>query len=271
MRFGYRFGAIVLALSLAGAAQASTTITLPGGGTLQSGALDLHSVPATNNFYSFVDARAHPALPGAHYVGNGVFSSWSSTPTTLSLAYHFDIQLTNAVPGAIGNTSFQGGVGTVSFYLTDLSNYRPTILPLVDTYAYDDATYASQTAAVEAGTLLASFDANYGNVNAFASSSQFGSSFSIGAGNLTATGGIGAGLFAQGATLSIADSQSSPHYVDNPVPVDTAELRTTLSPITVTVGGAPEPASWAMMLVGFGLTGAALRRRSNAAVRVKFA
>ena len=32
-------------------------------------------------------------------------------------------------------------------------------------------------------------------------------------------------------------------------------------------GGVPEPATWAMMLAGFGLTGATLRRRGAMAVK----
>jgi hypothetical protein len=31
-------------------------------------------------------------------------------------------------------------------------------------------------------------------------------------------------------------------------------------------GGVPEPASWAMLIAGFGLTGAAMRRRRTAAL-----
>lgn len=31
------------------------------------------------------------------------------------------------------------------------------------------------------------------------------------------------------------------------------------------VGGVPEPATWALLLTGFGLTGSAMRRRSNVA------
>ena len=39
----------------------------------------------------------------------------------------------------------------------------------------------------------------------------------------------------------------------------------------VTAGGVPEPATWAMMLVGFGAIGGTLRRRQNVATRVRFA
>lgn len=40
----------------------------------------------------------------------------------------------------------------------------------------------------------------------------------------------------------------------------------------VTIGGAvPEPATWAMMMLGFGVLAAAMRRRSKTTVRVRFA
>ena len=35
---------------------------------------------------------------------------------------------------------------------------------------------------------------------------------------------------------------------------------------TASAGGVPEPASWALMIAGFGLAGAQLRRRRTAAV-----
>jgi hypothetical protein len=40
---------------------------------------------------------------------------------------------------------------------------------------------------------------------------------------------------------------------------------------TNAVAGVPEPATWAMMLVGFGAIGGALRRRQKVAARVQFA
>ncbi len=40
---------------------------------------------------------------------------------------------------------------------------------------------------------------------------------------------------------------------------------------TATLGGVPEPMTWAMMILGFGLVGAGLRRRSKQTVRVAYA
>lgn len=40
---------------------------------------------------------------------------------------------------------------------------------------------------------------------------------------------------------------------------------------TATLGGVPEPMTWAMMFLGFGLVGAGLRRRSKQTVRVAYA
>lgn len=40
---------------------------------------------------------------------------------------------------------------------------------------------------------------------------------------------------------------------------------------SATLGGVPEPMTWAMMFLGFGLVGAGLRRRSKQTVRVAYA
>jgi hypothetical protein len=45
----------------------------------------------------------------------------------------------------------------------------------------------------------------------------------------------------------------------------------TLRPGDIVPGGVPEPATWAMMLMGFGAIGGALRRREKVAARVRFA
>lgn len=51
------------------------------------------------------------------------------------------------------------------------------------------------------------------------------------------------------------------------------QVNLTQSPITIntTPGAVPEPASWAMLIAGFGMIGAAQRRRRRASLRVTFA
>lgn len=44
-----------------------------------------------------------------------------------------------------------------------------------------------------------------------------------------------------------------------------------ITDLGVATGAVPEPATWAMMLIGFGAMGGALRRRSTAASRIRFA
>jgi len=41
--------------------------------------------------------------------------------------------------------------------------------------------------------------------------------------------------------------------------------------LTAVTGGVPEPATWAMMLIGFGAVGGVLRRRPSVATRIRFA
>ncbi|TFU03828.1 PEP-CTERM sorting domain-containing protein [Polymorphobacter arshaanensis] len=51
------------------------------------------------------------------------------------------------------------------------------------------------------------------------------------------------------------------HNEGGPEAFQVAGLTVTAAPLA---GAVPEPASWALMLVGFGMTGAAVRRRSRA-------
>ncbi|MEI6486753.1 MAG: PEPxxWA-CTERM sorting domain-containing protein [Sphingomonadales bacterium] len=61
-----------------------------------------------------------------------------------------------------------------------------------------------------------------------------------------------------GVFLDLVGSEPAGFAIDN--------LRFGLPGEIVVGGGVPEPASWAMLMVGFGLTGAAMRRRTAASV-----
>ncbi len=64
--------------------------------------------------------------------------------------------------------------------------------------------------------------------------------------------------------LRIAAERGDPWHIKHlgPVPVPPAVIIET----PPSVGAVPEPASWAMMLAGFGIVGGAMRRRSMARV-----
>jgi hypothetical protein len=55
------------------------------------------------------------------------------------------------------------------------------------------------------------------------------------------------------------------------VPTVGCQLSTGSAPLFAVSGGVPEPASWALMLIGFGAIGSAMRRRRPTTARVTFA
>jgi hypothetical protein len=89
-----------------------------------------------------------------------------------------------------------------------------------------------------------------------------------GARNLAITTGFVAGLNA----FSIVVNDTNNGIFGDPLPggvnISTARLRATLTYDVSSVAPIPEPSSWALMIAGFGLAGAALR---GSRVRVRFA
>lgn len=71
------------------------------------------------------------------------------------------------------------------------------------------------------------------------------------------------GFFSGPLTLTVDGlSDRSPSF-------DNIALNTRLTPVVVPpVGGVPEPAAWALMIAGFGLTGTAMRRRASHSLEV---
>lgn len=89
-------------------------------------------------------------------------------------------------------------------------------------------------------------------------------------GSYTATPTSASDLFLIGYGTTIAAGSArtlygvinDSNYSDNPASAFTATLA-----LNATPAGVPEPATWAMMIVGFGAIGGSLRRRVRAAVR----
>lgn len=97
--------------------------------------------------------------------------------------------------------------------------------------------------------------------------------FSLGFGGPSFTTNFG--LFGSGVLSNFFTTGDALYTGSKSVP--TFKLGTfTLTPTTagpnysLTISAVPEPASWAMLLAGFGALGAAVRRRGNVAVRVRF-
>ena len=67
----------------------------------------------------------------------------------------------------------------------------------------------------------------------------------------------GTGAFAQGDVFGVIIDDNGVYYGDS-------------TALKFNVSAVPEPATWAMMLLGFGMVGFGLRRRSKQAVRVSF-
>ena len=103
-----------------------------------------------------------------------------------------------------------------------------------------------------AGAALAGIQYNNGNFNGFAYSKDF--TFQNTAFNLTISGG----------TFSIADVAPIPrNYVNGFINIGNGGVTggTPYTPPAVGGPAVPEPATWALMISGFGLAGVALRRR----------
>jgi len=107
-----------------------------------------------------------------------------------------------------------------------------------------------------AGAALAGIQYNNGNFNGFAYSKDF--SFQNVAYNLTISGG----------TFSIKDMAPQPQqFVSGYINIGNGGVtgRTPYVPPVVVGPGVPEPATWAMMILGMGAVGATLRRRRTVA------
>jgi hypothetical protein len=92
---------------------------------------------------------------------------------------------------------------------------------------------------------------------------------------LTLTHDDGAALFQNGARVGSTVSGPTGKVTENVLFTNSGLTTLTYSrqnstPSILTVSAVPEPATWAMMLVGFGMVGAVARRR-KAAVKVTFA
>ena len=140
--------------------------------------------------------------------------------------------------------SVDGAVGTISLAFTGL-----TVGNL-----YSASFYLAQRPNYAVDPLLVSFGG--ASLGTYSATSTAFSLFTTSA--FTATSSSGSLLFTGAATTT----------GDNDVNID---LVTLTNGGVVTPSAVPEPATWAMMLFGFGGLGFAMRRRPNTAISIRFA
>lgn len=223
-------GAAVM-LALAAPAYANTVIdfeTLPGGAPI---------VGMSNSPGSVVPVTAQ--LSTQFLASNGVtFSSGASYVAVVNHIAGCGAPCTPTPPNIIGGTAANGTLNyatpiTASFFSTANTSVKATtgfVRVLGD--KFPDGSVATLEAYDAGGNLLGSASANEGTV--------FGQGADL---SLTLAGIQSVRFFSNGATIGF----------DN---FEFGELAAVV----------PEPASWAMMMIGFGAAGAAARRRTRVAI-----
>ena len=275
-------------------AVASVTPTTVNFGTVRQGAPSANASVGVSNTATgaladslITSASALPsnvtasAIPGALAAGaSGVAAFTLSTATAGTV---------NGT-GQLNFTSHDGELSDVALTSKGLS-FSGTVTELANAALFKAAGSGSFTGSGTSYTLdlgsLASGSGSYsdnlgvGNTNGgFAYSELLGGSFAQGAGTgYSFSGanfaGIAGGQQQAGDLLSFDTTGLSAGSYSKTITLNAYSSYAgladrTLAPITLTisalvtggaVGGVPEPASWAMMLAGFGLVGTAVRRR----------
>jgi Concanavalin A-like lectin/glucanases superfamily/PEP-CTERM motif len=167
---------------------------------------------------------------------------------TIELAFSFA-----NVSGYRKILDFQNRTNDQGFYvLSGRLNYYPVVTSGISDFA---ANQLSTVVLTHDGTSTA------GYVNG-----NLRWSFSGGANSLANIANV---LHAFRDDFATGQGEASPGFVDYIRVYNTSLTAQQVAGLTPPTGGVPEPAAWALMLAGFGLTGAAMRRRQS--VRVTYA
>ena len=262
----YLLGAFVAVMSVTGAAQAQTT-TSPTGGALPAavtkvggivadlkgtnGTRVVAQVAASDLYRDFANAPTNPQIGNAG--GNPLLigTQFGFTPTLLA--------------------NFGGGLASASFRITLFDG---------DTAA-GDFDFNDNTFSVNGGLI-----GNWSSVTTFLTDATGTTVSSPGLGfndnqlrtgffstlDPTVLGSIFAGLTANGSlAYTLLDADANDNFFDFTQGVDGGLINVGSGPVVTPPGAVPEPATWAMMLAGFGAMGFAMRRRGKVSTAVRFA
>lgn len=231
-------GAALVSLAIAAPAQAA--VLIPNG----DGSLTYSTIGDTSTLtFNGIGGDPKAVVPGLSATLALTLSSISAT------TFLFDYTLTNTSSAANARVS---GIGF---------DVDPDVLNVASTGVFDSGSLGGFTASFISETCFSGGNANNcpqgaGNSGVFAGTP--------GSGTLS----LIYGAAPQTVTLS--------NFLDRYQGFDVDGVTSAVGQGTPGRGGGtpppvPEPATWAMMLLGFGAIGAAMRRRQKASVRVNFA
>jgi hypothetical protein len=184
--------------------------------------------------------------------------------------------------GPDGTTPAAIGVAAVQYYF-DINGPSSVAVPLLirgggslSASGDGDASVSYSFFQGDSGGAVYTNECNTGSLSPFCGSFTYSDQRSLLSGDGTTAGMIGSIQIRAnfGASNGSASAMIDPMIVIDPTFAD-ANLYTITFSDGVTNGGGqrsvPEPATWAMMIAGFGLVGFALRRHRKVATRVSFA
>lgn len=256
----------IVTIALAATLAASPAAVLAAGKTPAPN-YTLTGTTYTQNFDTLASSGTSQSLPaGFQVVENGTggaadgFYAAGTGSSNAGNAYSFGNSSDRAL-GSLGS----GGVGPIWYGGVFTNGTGGTIESL--NFAYTGEQWRSGTATADGLTFQFSLDATQLDNGAWTTFAGLNYTPT----NNTNSGAINGNVFSTAITgtitgLSIADGQSfgfrwvdvDSTGADHGIGVDNLGITATLAPLAP---GVPEPSAWALLILGFGVVGGALRRR----------